>query len=62
MTVDPALLQILACPDCKVQVELDGDHLICVRCGRQYRIENGIPIMLSGEADAPPDGWQSRDS
>jgi uncharacterized protein YbaR (Trm112 family) len=44
-----------------VQVELDGDHLICVRCGRQYRIENGIPIMLSGEADAPPGGWQSRD-
>jgi uncharacterized protein YbaR (Trm112 family) len=61
MALDPALLEILACPECKVRVELDGDHLICVHCGRQYRIENNIPIMLTDEAEAPPDGWRPRE-
>ena len=61
MALDPALLDILACPECKVRVELNGDRLICIRCGRQYRIENGIPIMLTDEADAPPQIWQPRE-
>lgn len=61
MTLHPALLEILACPECKVRVELEGERLVCVRCGRQYRIENGIPIMLVDEAEPPAAGWQPRD-
>jgi hypothetical protein len=61
MALDPALLEILACPECKARVELVHDHLICVHCGRQYRIENGIPIMLTDEAEPPPQGWQPKD-
>jgi len=61
MSLDPALLEILACPECKVRVELTGDRLVCVRCGRQYRIENGIPIMLVDEAEPPATGWQPKE-
>lgn len=60
MTLDPALLEILACPQCKARVELEGDRLVCVKCGRRYRIEDDIPIMLVGEAEAPAPGWQPR--
>jgi uncharacterized protein YbaR (Trm112 family) len=59
-TVDPELLKILACPKCKVRVELEEDRLACVRCGRRYRIEDGIPIMLIDEAEPPPAGWEPK--
>ncbi len=62
MKLDPGLLEILACPECKVRVELEGDRLLCVQCGRQYRIENGIPIMLVDEAEPPPEGWKPKDA
>ena len=61
MKLDPALLEILACPECKVRVELEGERLVCVRCGRQYRIEDGIPIMLAEGAKPPPPGWQPKE-
>ncbi len=61
MTLDPALLEILACPECKVKVELEAEHLVCMRCGRRYRIEDGIPIMLVDEAEPPASGWQPKD-
>jgi hypothetical protein len=59
MTLDPSLLEILACPECKTRVELKADRLVCVRCGRRYRIEDGIPIMLVDEAEPAPPGWQA---
>lgn len=58
MMLDPLLLEILACPECKVRVELQGERLLCTRCGRRYRIEDGIPIMLIEEAEPPPPDWQ----
>ena len=61
MSLDPALLEILACPECTVRVELDGERLVCVRCGRQYPIQNGIPIMLVDEAEPPATGWQPKE-
>lgn len=48
------LLEILACPVCKTPVRLEGQKLVCDTCGRRYRIENGIPIMLVDEAELPP--------
>jgi hypothetical protein len=58
--IDPQLLEILACPECKTPVELEGDRLVCVRCGRRYRVEDGIPIMLLEEAESPAPEWQPR--
>jgi len=43
------LLEILACPMCKQRVELKGEELVCVGCGRRYLIVNGIPYMLPDE-------------
>jgi len=57
MALDPILLDILACPECKARVEQQGDRLVCRRCGRRYRIEDGIPVMLLSEAEPPPADW-----
>jgi len=49
-TLDPKLLEILACPVCKTEVEFKRDRLVCVNCRRAYPVRNGIPIMLVDEA------------
>ena len=52
MAVDPALLEILVCPECKTPVELvkGGTGLRCQTCRRVYPIEDDIPVMLVDEA------------
>jgi uncharacterized protein YbaR (Trm112 family) len=51
--ISEELLEILACPVCKTAVRLEGEKLVCDTCGRRYRIEDGIPIMLIDEAEMP---------
>ena len=52
MPVSERLLEILACPVCKVKVELksDGSGLKCNQCKRVYPIRDDIPGMLIDEA------------
>jgi len=52
MAIDPQLLEILACPVCKVSVTLtrEGNGLRCGQCLRIYPIQDDIPIMLVEEA------------
>jgi len=52
MAVDPALLEILVCPECKTPVQLVNDDtgLRCDTCGRVYPIKDDIPVMLVDEA------------
>jgi uncharacterized protein YbaR (Trm112 family) len=52
MAIDPELLAILACPNCKTPVTLvkDGTALKCATCRRVYRIEDDLPVMLIDEA------------
>lgn len=42
------LLEILCCPKCKADLTYDAEHntLTCTKCGKVYRVENDIPIML----------------
>ncbi len=61
--IDPKLLELLACPACEERppVRLDGETLVCDRCGRIYPIRDGIPDMLVESAILPgqptaPDG------
>ncbi|MDN3512851.1 MAG: Trm112 family protein [Candidatus Brocadia sp.] len=49
------LVDILACPLCKTDVRLEGDRIVCVKCGRRYPIRDDIPIMLIDEAELPGD-------
>ena len=51
--LDKELLEVLACPVCKVSVELDGDWLVCSECARRYPVRDGIPVMLVEEAVSP---------
>jgi len=44
------LLEILACPECKADVEMKDNRIVCKGCGRKYPIKNGIPVMLVEEA------------
>ena len=56
MAVDPELLEILACPNCKTKVDLvkDGTALKCAQCKRVYPIKDDIPVMLLDEATIEP--------
>jgi uncharacterized protein len=53
--LDPVLLDILVCPDCKGSLTVDYDHeeLICNRCGLIYPVRDDIPVMLVDEARRP---------
>ncbi|HOX39536.1 MAG TPA: Trm112 family protein [Candidatus Brocadiia bacterium] len=58
--ISKRLLEILACPLCKVRVELSEGRLVCGKCGRRYPIREGIPIMLPEEAEMPEAGEGER--
>ena len=53
MSVDPALLSILRCPD-EHHAELTYDEaaqtLTCTECRRIFEIRNGVPVLLLDEA------------
>ena len=51
--IDPKLLEILACPACKGELEYDQENekLVCHPCRLRYRVEDDIPIMLLDEAE-----------
>ena len=51
MPIDPALLEILACPVDHAPVREEGEQLICGSCGRRYPVRDGIPVMLIDEAE-----------
>ena len=56
MALDPQLLEILACPNCRGAVEyVESDAKIYCRgsCGYIYPVRDGIPIMLIDEAEKP---------
>lgn len=47
------LLEILVCPLGKAPLRLEGESLVCTRCGLAYSIDDGIPNMLVEEARLP---------
>ncbi len=53
MPIDPALLEILVCPDSRAPLVLDGNRLVSTdrKTRRAYRIEDGdIPVMVVEES------------
>ncbi len=53
MTLDKELLDILACPKCKGDLEYNkkNEKLICNKCRLNYGIQDDIPNMLIDEAE-----------
>ncbi len=58
MTLDPALLEILACPVCRGALAVVGEQegLCCASCAKVYPIDDEIPVMLAEEA-VPLNEW-----
>jgi uncharacterized protein YbaR (Trm112 family) len=56
VAIDPELLEILACPNCKTAVKLvkNGTALKCGTCHRVYPIKDDIPVMLEEDARKLP--------
>ena len=52
MNVDPTLLDILVCPQCRASLFVDSDaaELVCNTCQLAYPVRNSIPVMLVDEA------------
>jgi len=52
MAVSPQLLEILACPRCKGELEYREHEasLVCHACRLRYPVRDDIPIMLIDEA------------
>lgn len=52
MALDPELLAILVCPQCREAVEPNEDQtwLVCQKCRLRYPVKDDIPIMLPDEA------------
>ncbi len=55
MTVDRELLEILACPNCRGEVEYRESEqvIVCKNCGLRYPVRDDIPVMLIEEAEKP---------
>jgi uncharacterized protein YbaR (Trm112 family) len=51
--LNEALLSVLVCPMGKAPLRLEGDVLICTRCGPRFWIKDDIPQMLIEEAELP---------
>ena len=41
-------LEALACPACNAEMEYEKENskLVCSKCRKEFKIENGIPNML----------------
>ncbi len=49
--ISKELLEILACPQCKGALQLQGkEGLLCEKCLLLYEIRDDIPIMLIDQA------------
>lgn len=56
MAVDKELLDILACPNCRGDVEYKEQEnlIVCLgECGYRYPVRDDIPVMLIEEAIKP---------
>jgi len=55
MSIDPALLEIFACPQCHAPLRETAEELVCTGadCGLAYPVRDGIPVLLIDEARRP---------
>ena len=62
MTLDPMLLEILACPEDKgpLLYFADDGYLYNPRLRRRYVVRDGIPVLLVDEAEAVDEAEHDR--
>ena len=57
MSLDPQLLEILACPDthhAPLRYDEAAQTLTCTECGRIFEVRDGLPVLLLDEARSGP--------
>ena len=52
VSIDPTLLEIIVCPDCRSSLRLEeadpaAPELVCQGCGLAYPVRDGIPVPES---------------
>lgn len=52
VNIEPSLLEILACPDCRSPLRADeaASELVCTGCKLAYPVRDDIPVLLVDEA------------
>ncbi|WP_020520123.1 Trm112 family protein [Catelliglobosispora koreensis] len=53
MSLDPLLLEMLACPaedHAPLQYDADKQTFTCPDCARVYEVRDGLPVLLIDEA------------
>jgi uncharacterized protein YbaR (Trm112 family) len=62
MTLDPLLIEVLACPEDKGELLYFADESLLYnpRLHRSYAIRDGIPVMLVDEATSVDDAEHAR--
>jgi uncharacterized protein YbaR (Trm112 family) len=58
------LIDILVCPACKGQLMQPEEEtgLLCLSCRLRYPVRNGIPVLLTNEAESIADRPGSENS
>jgi len=51
--INEELLALIACPIGKAPLRLEGETLVCTRCGPRFSIKDEIPDMLIDHAQLP---------
>jgi uncharacterized protein YbaR (Trm112 family) len=62
VTIDPELLEILACPNDRGDIDYlrEEQVIVCRTCGYRYPVRDGIPVMLIDEAEKPGSAKKKR--
>lgn len=54
MNIDPALMEIIVCPQCHGDLAVVEQELVCQgTCGLAYPVRDDIPVLLVDEARRP---------
>lgn len=55
-TIEDWLREILRCPQCHGTLADAPERLVCTECGLRYPIIDGIPVLLTSDAEQPQAG------
>ena len=53
--IDKLLLDILCCPACQGDVQLEKRSIVCKKCKKKYPLRGNVPVMLIDRASAKGD-------
>ena len=48
--LDPILLELVRCPQCRGVLQTHEDGLTCAVCALRYPVRGGVPVLLVDDA------------